>query len=315
MKFFRVLIAVLAIAASIHITLPVQAEDEWLEKEEVQGALKNLISAVETDYFFDEKRTVIVDKLTSAMHLGYVNDQYQFGHFKRKLERMLYASSKDSRFEISWRANLKQANDTSDTTFPGKIETQLLDDGVGYLSVDGDLIYSLSQEELDKALSHLSSARALVIDLQRAGHIDFDIAKHFLHRFTPKGQPLATLTFANNEATYIISETDMERISSDIPVFIVTSPFVAGSWEFVAYTLKHEERAIIVGMPTMGLSVMTTTKALSKHVNVTMAFAELHHPVTGTNWRDKGVIPDIASPSNEATSKAIKLASDAVNAM
>lgn len=287
-----------------------RAQDNWLEQQEIEAALKNLIIAVEADYLFDDTRPLIVERLTTALNQGDFDGHYQFERFKRKLESMLFAASKDSRFEIQWRASSLQLDANAGKIFPGTLETQWFDDGVGYLSVGGDFTYSNSQEDINEAMAYLMGAKALVIDLTDAGYIDFDVANGFLQHFVPAGQSMVTLSLAHGKTLIIASDPDVTF--DDIPVYLVTSSFLAGTWEFVGYTLQHAGQATVVGEPTMGLSTMKTTTTLSEHINVVMAYAEPLHPVTNTNHKDRGVTPDIESNANEALHKALSLAHDAI---
>ncbi|MDB2330518.1 S41 family peptidase [Alteromonas sp.] len=310
MKLHHALIALSFVLTLMFASGSVRAQDNWLEQHEIEVALKNLIIAVEADYLFDENRALIVERLTSAINQRDFDGHYQFERFKRKLESMLFAVSKDSRFEIQWRASSLQLGVNGGKTFPGTIETQWFDDGVAYLLIDGDFTYSNSQEDINEAMAYLMDAKALVIDLTGAGYIDFAVANGFLQHFIPAGQPMVTLSLAHGNALNIVSEADVTL--NDIPVYIVTSSFVAGTWEFVSYTLQHAGRATVVGEPTMGLSTMKTTTTLSEHISVVMAYAEPLHPVTKVNHKDEGVTPDIESNANEALDKALSLAYDAI---
>ena len=86
---------------------------------------------------------------------------------------------------------------------------------------------------------------------------------------------------------------------------VVTSPFVAGPWEFVAYTLQQAGRATIVGQQTIGLSFMTVINTLSKHLSIEMANAQIINPHTLGNWQDEGVIPDINSDARDAVAETL----------
>jgi len=120
------------------------------------------------------------------------------------------------------------------------------------------------------------------------------------------------VTLAHQQSTPLLAQLVASPVSTDKPVFIVTSPFIAGSWEFVAFTLQQADRATIVGMPTLGLGYMTTVEQLSEHLSMVMAYAELQHPQTGDSWKNSGVIPDVQTDADQAMSLALKLATEAL---
>ena len=105
MKLHYALIALSFVLTLMFASGSVRAQDNWLEQHEIEVALKNLIIAVEADYLFDENRALIVERLTSAINQRDFDGHYPFERFKRKLESMLFAVSKDSRFEIQLRAS------------------------------------------------------------------------------------------------------------------------------------------------------------------------------------------------------------------
>ena len=296
----------------VFINLSAWADDEPLEQQEVTEAVNNLIGKIEQDYLLDEKRGQIVEYLTMALNRGEFNGHFPFPRLKMKLESMLISVSNDSNFEIHWRSGLTSSMEAPDIFFPGAIQTQLLDRDIGYLAIDGDFLNDSWRRDIDDAIEFLSDSKALIIDLRSAGLTSMSFSQYVLSYFIPVGQPLSNLTFGHSKTAPIVSVGTENPVNSDVPVFIVTSPFVAGSWEFVAYTLKHAKRATIVGMPTMGLGYMTTTTKLSEHLSLVMAYAEFQHPETNESWKDIGVLPDVESNADDAMEVTLELVNDAI---
>lgn len=287
--------------------LPVQASEESLEQQEIDKAVTSLIRAVDQHYLYDDKREKIVRHMTKALESGEFNGHFSFSRLKNKLESMLFSVSKDSSFRIISRAGLSDNSETSDIIFPGAIQTQLLENDIGYLAIDGDFISDNWQTEISNAMAFLSDSKALIIDLRTAGLTSLPFSQYFLSHFIPTDQSFATLTFGHGKASQIRSTSVANPLKSDIPLYIVTSPFVAGSWEFVSYTLKQNKKATIVGMPTMGLGFMTSTTPLSEHMSLVMAYAAFHHADINESWKDSGVEPDIYSESKNAIDVTLEI--------
>ncbi|WP_334064228.1 S41 family peptidase [Alteromonas genovensis] len=299
------------------------ADDELLSQQEVVKALNNLVVSVDKDYLHEKHREKMTEQITTSLNQGDFDGYYQFHRFKRKLESLLYASSHDANFEITWRSESENLGNAPDRVFPSTIETQLLESNIGYLGIDGDLIggYLIDGapidehvlSDIDNAVAYLSSATALIIDLRSAGYVDLDVAKQFLSYFVPTGKPLATLTLAHNNTSLLVASDTGFKMGEKVPIFVVTSPFVAGSWEFVAYTLQQTSKATVVGTRTMGLSYLSTTTPLSEHINLVMTYGDLRHPFTQESWKDEGVIPDIPCDATDAVTAAFELVEKRLN--
>lgn len=292
--------------------LLVQASEESLEQQEIDKAVASLIRAVDQHYLYDEKREKIVEYLATALENGEFDGHFSFSRLKNKLESMLFSVSKDSSFRIISRAGLSDDSETSDIILPGAIQTQLIENDIGYLAIDGDFISDSWQTEISNAMAFLSESKALIIDLRTAGLTSLPFSQYFLSHFIPTDQSFATLTFGHGKTSPIRSKSVANPLKSDIPLYIVTSPFVAGSWEFVSYTLKQNKKATIVGMPTMGLGFMTSTTPLSQHMSLIMAYAAFHHADINESWKDSGVEPDIHSESKNAIDVTLEIVNSAL---
>ena len=293
------------------LTSALGADEPLLSEQEVQGAVTQLIRVVEKDYIRGDVRQDTVELLDNALQRGELNGSFSFGRLKIKLESMLYSVSQDSNFELHWQSGLNRTPMAIDE-LPGALQTQMLEGGIGYLAIDGDLFDEQWQAEMDKAMAFLSDSQAIVIDLRSAGMSSLLLSQHFLSHFMPVGQPLSMMTLAHRQRTPLLAQHVASPIRSDKPLFIVTSPFIAGSWEFVAFTLQQADRATVVGMPTIGLGYMTTVEKLSEQLSLVMAYAELQHPQTGDSWKNNGVIPDVQTDADQAMSVALKLATEAL---
>lgn len=290
----------------------VRASEASLEQQEIDKAVTSLIQAVEQHYLHDETREKIVAHLATALENGAFNGYFPFSRLKNKLESMLFLVSKDSSFRVIPRAGLSDNSETSEIIFPGAIQTQLLENDIGYLAIDGDFINDDWQTEISKAMQFLSDSKALIIDLRTAGLTSIPFSQYFLSHFIPIDESLATLIFGDGKTSPILSISVANPLKNDIPLYIVTSPFVAGSWEFVANALKQNKQATIVGMPTMGLGFMTSTIPLSEHMSLVMAYAAFHHTDVNDSWVDSGVEPDIHSDSKNAMDVTLEIVNSAL---
>jgi C-terminal processing protease CtpA/Prc len=84
------------------------------------------------------------------------------------------------------------------------------------------------------------------------------------------------------------------------PVYVLTSATTFSGAEELAYNLKANKRAVLIGETTRGGAHPTTWHRLTPHITVTVPDARSINPVTGTNWEGTGVEPDIAASAEEA---------------
>ncbi|MDC8830929.1 S41 family peptidase [Alteromonas gilva] len=299
-----VTIAALMVGAVSH-NVRAQVREKPLARQEVTIAVSRLIKWIEKDYIHEIKGEKAVAVLTEALNSGEFNGHFSFGRLKIKLESMLVEATLDSNFELFQPSGLAQTDTLASTVLPGAIQTRVIDNNIGYLAIDGDLLDDRWQTELDIAMASLSGSDALIIDLRTAGFSPLALSQHFLSYFVPTGQRLSEASFAHRKRETLMSHAVNKPVKKEVAVYIVTSPFVAGAWEFVAYTLKHAERATIVGSTTIGLGYMTTSRRLSENLGMRMAYAQIINPETHDNWQGEGVIPDVLCAAREAVAATL----------
>lgn len=311
-KILSVLVFTLLMMSFMGNNVVADVREEPLAQQEITIAVTQLISVIKQDYIHERQGEKAVEVLTQALNRGEFNGHFSYRRLKIKLESLLFEVTKDANFELQYRSGLSQPSDTDEGTFPGAIETRMLDNNTGYFAVDGDLIDDLWQAEFDTAMAGLSGSSALIIDLRSAGMSSMAFSQHVLSYFLPSGELLSDVSLAHEQRVELLSKRIEHPVRQDVAVYIVTSPFVAGGWEFVAYTLQKADRAIIVGKPTIGLGFMTITKPLSEHLSIGMAYAEIINPKTQDNWQGEGVVPDTHCDAKEAMAASLLLIAGAV---
>lgn len=98
------------------------------------------------------------------------------------------------------------------------------------------------------------------------------------------------------------------RFGSTKPVYILTSHRTFSAAEAVAYDLQALGRAVIVGETTGGGANPFEYRRIHDHFAVDLPESRSINPITGTNWQDVGVKPDVEVPAEQALDKALELA-------
>lgn len=134
-----------------------------------------------------------------------------------------------------------------------------LPDSVGYLHLDR--VARGSAEEVDSALTALSSARGVIFDLRRnpGGYLDEALAVADL--FLERGQTLAaTRGRTPGQAGAREEEFDarMPARAGDTPIVILVDEYTASAAEIISGALQDHDRALILGQRTFGKGVVQT---------------------------------------------------------
>jgi len=88
------------------------------------------------------------------------------------------------------------------------------------------------------------------------------------------------------------------------PVYVLTGPDTFSAAEECAYNLQTRQRATIVGETTSGGANPGRGYRLSDHFWVFLPMGRAINPVTGSNWNDTGVVPDMKVPAELALKTA-----------
>lgn len=130
----------------------------------------------------------------------------------------------------------------------------LLDDGVGYIPLQR--FNENAGEEVAQAVRSLrrQGASAFIIDLRGNSGGSLDAAVDISDLFLQRGQTIVTVRYRNQP-------TDEYRargrtVVGDEPIVVLVDGYSASASEIVAGALQDHDRALIVGQPTFGKSLM-----------------------------------------------------------
>lgn len=156
-------------------------------------------------------------------------------------------------------ASLERTVEREDTRAASAIATAtLLDDSTGYIHVVTFASADVA-EDLDDALSRLEreGMRRLILDLRDNGGGRVDEAAKVAGAFLPKGAIVATTTGRKRELIDTIRvERSFWRSERTYPIVALVNEGTASASELVAGALQDHDRALIVGRPTFGKSLL-----------------------------------------------------------
>ncbi|MEO7085872.1 MAG: S41 family peptidase [Gemmatimonadaceae bacterium] len=193
---------------------------------------------------------------------------------------------------------------------PCGYESKILDDNIGYVTFTNFRDPGECGADASRAMNAIAGARAVIFDLRRnfggaAAMVPY-LASYVFAARTHLHDVYRRATGATEEV-WTSEQVSGPRFGTTKPVYILTSSLTISAAEAFAYDLQSLKRAIVVGETTAGAANMTASGQIGEHLMINVSIARAINPITGTNWEDRGVVPDIQVPASDALSTAQRL--------
>ena len=226
---------------------------------------------------------------------------FQDGHLQIQVLKERVAEMRPEESEEEWwKRRVKEAE--YNNFFFRKVEW--LPGNIGYLDIRRFEYASISGPTAIAVMQFLAYSDAIIIDLrQNPGGRDELTQLFFSYFFEDHSVHYNTTQDNNRKITkqwWTTVYVPGRRIPN-IPIYVLTSQNSGSAAEEFAYSLKHLNRAVIIGEKTAG-AAHTTHRHMFPELNI-----ELHipdgrsiHPKTGKDWEGVGVIPHISVASDKA---------------
>lgn len=175
---------------------------------------------------------------------------------------------------------------------------------------------SIAADVIAAAMTVVAQGDALIIDLRQngGGAETANLITGYL--LDEGGQPL-TGTYNRPKDEHRASTSPSwvpgRKFGGSKPLYILTSNRTFSAAEALAYNLQALGRATIVGETTGGGAHPFEYRRVHEHFALDLPEGRSINPITGTNWQDVGVQPDIRVSADEALEKALGLAREAIS--
>ncbi|NUP51550.1 MAG: S41 family peptidase [Catenulispora sp.] len=278
--------------------------------EIIEAALKRLTD----EYIFPDKGALAAEAVTAALAAGEFDDLDGPALCTRVTE-IFFKHCADKHLRLMWNDEPmdldEQDKEDTDAMFAalmlkenyGIRRVERLEGNVGYLDLTLVPDAAAGAPAIAAAMELIVNTEALIIDLRanRGG--------------APNGVQLwCSYLFPNDETHLNDVYSRVEDITRqywtlahvngrrylDRPVYVLTSAMTFSGAEELAYNLKTQQRATLIGETTRGGAHPTEWYPLTPRIAVTVPNARSINPITGTNWEGTGVEPDIAASAAEA---------------
>ena len=190
-----------------------------------------------------------------------------------------------------------------------EVETRMIDDHVGYISLNG--FSAEASEQFAAGLADLleQGADQIVFDLRDNPGGYIDAAQKIASQFIDEGL-IFTQESAGDEVKEYSSTGDGVATDAGLPVVVLVNGGSASASEIVAAALQEHDRATLVGEPTFGKNTVQVWGRLENDGGVRITISRWFTPEHNSVAPD-GIQPDIAAARTDETPPEVDPALDA----
>ncbi|MET3129134.1 tetratricopeptide (TPR) repeat protein [Arcicella rosea] len=287
------------------------------EKNAVVSAIKTHIEESYIDLDLSKKMIIELDKNLKSNKYEKITSPVEFSktvtedlqsiskdlHLKVRFEPERIAQEKlivseEKQLEMEKRTAMQMAEINY-----GFTEVKILDGNIGYLNLSQFTDIKYAEETATATMNFLSNTNAIIIDLRSNGGGVPSMMQLLSSYFLDKTPVLLSDFYERKTNTktqmYSFENVNGKR-STNKPLYILTSKNTFSAAEAFTYTLKHLDKAIVIGEITKGGANRTKRINLNDEFTISLSYIQSIHPVTKTNWEGKGVEPNIKTNEKDA---------------
>ncbi|GEC80211.1 hypothetical protein FAQ01_30810 [Flavobacterium aquatile] len=240
---------------------------------------------------FSKKITEDLQHVSNDLHL-----KVQFE--PKRIAREKLAVSEEKQLEMEKKTAMQMAEINY-----GFTEAKILEGNIGYLNLRLFADVKYAKETATATMNFLSNSNAIIIDLRSNGGGVPSMMQLISSYFFDETPVLLSDFYERKTDTktqlYTLANVNGKRSSNKL-IYILTSKQTFSAAEAFAYTLKHLDKAIVVGEVTKGGANRTKRINLNDAFTISVPYIQSIHPITKTNWEGKGVQPTIETNEKEA---------------
>ena len=182
-------------------------------------------------------------------------------------------------------------------------DVQLLAGNIGYINLTQFVDPTYAGETAVAAMAFLTNSDAIIFDLREnpggAGEMYQLLISYLFDEGPVKINEIYWPADDRLYQTWTLPHVPGKR-RPDVDVYVLTSANTASAAEVFSYSLKHLNRATVVGEATLGAANPVSPTRVSDNFMVWLSKGQAINPVTKTNWEGKGVIPHIETSKQDA---------------
>jgi C-terminal processing protease CtpA/Prc len=276
-----------------------------------------LIDLIRENYVFPDVAERIVAELNSPELAG-ADSGAAPEEIAAQLTERMQSVSRDLHLRVRYRASGESEEATDwDAHYAadavrnagGMHRVERLDQRIGLLAIAPYMSpVHLAEHHVRAAFVLLTGVEGVVIDLREGrGGTPETVELICGHLLGNEPVHLQDIIDRDGHARQYWTSPAAGRLDDSVRVCVLTSERTFSGCEELAYNLQALQRASIIGRRTGGGAHPVEVFALSDELEVTVPTARSVNAVTGTNWEQVGVVPDIDCDPDSALDQALQL--------
>ncbi len=161
-------------------------------------------------------------------------------------------------------------------------------------------------------MNFISHSDAIIIDIRQNHGFSAEVVLFLESYFLPDSTKVGSFKRrVNNETVelYITKDPTVKKISESVPLFIVVDSKTSSGAEALAYDLQQFKRATIIGEQTLGEANPGRRFVINEQLWMMIPTATSMNAISGTNWEQFGVTPNIKTERSKSLQLAVLEAS------
>jgi hypothetical protein len=189
-------------------------------------------------------------------------------------------------------------------------EVKIYPGNIGYLNITSFEAPEQAKQTADHALHFLQYIDALIIDLRNNSGGSIQMVQYLCSYFFDQATHLNSYYWRRGDYSeeFWTMDTINGKKRPDMPLYILVGPQTFSAGEEMAYNLKVQKRAILIGEKTGGGAHPGRRFTLNERFQIFIPTGRAINPVTGSSWENIGVLPDIESNIDQAFTIALNKA-------
>lgn len=298
---------------------PAERQARTIDSAIRHAAIESIGRQLQAHYVYAETATLVIAGLQKKQARGDYDTLTDAVEFAEAIGRDLWRLARDKHLGLRF-GPLPPQPDLTGSAPPwlerigyGFGPIQRLEGNVALLVLNGfPPPFAAQKAAIDERMSQIADADAAIVDLRNNGGgwpgTGLRVASYF---FDPEPIHLTSIYRRDTNATeelWTARELAGRRFGSRKPVYVLTGPRTFSGGEGLAYQLQAQGRAVVVGEGTGGGAHPTGPYPVDGGFVLSVPWGRSVSPINGTNWEGIGVVPDVATPEDDALDVAHQLA-------
>ncbi|MFC2082839.1 S41 family peptidase [Candidatus Bipolaricaulota bacterium] len=283
--------------------------------------IEKVVESIREYYVFEDAAHLMADHVVAQHKAEAFHSIGNLPELAAALGRELRSVNEDLHLSVAaWLPPEEDADREADRAYEEWLETmprknyefrklEILLGNIGYLDLRAFCPANIAGQTATAAMQFLAHTDALIFDLRDNGGGDSLVQYLQSYLFSEPTHMVSQRYRPDRlEQTWTYAYVPGPRFP-DTPVYVLMSRSSFSAAEDFAYTLQQQGRITVVGEQTRGgAHPIEFYRFPELCLELTIPNACSEDPISGGNWEESGVIPDVAVPANDALQTAHMLA-------